>query len=75
MSLPTFGELADDFVSFHPPLTPECREALENVRAAFKDMIEGIEHLVPDGPDATLAARKVHDACQACIFAVVHNQS
>lgn len=74
MSHPTFSELADDLVSHHPPKTPEVGRVLDSVRNSFRDLIESLSRLVPEGPDATIAARRIHDACQACIFAVVHNQ-
>lgn len=74
MTHPTFRELAADLVDHHPPKTPETGDALDGIRFAFRDLIDRVSLSVPDGPDATIAARRIHDACQACIFAVVHNQ-
>lgn len=73
-SHPTFAEIARDLVRFQPPKDDKVRARLDEVRAIFTDAIDALAGHVPDGPDATLAARKIHDACQACIFAIVHNQ-
>jgi hypothetical protein len=74
MTHPTFRDLASDLVDHHPPQNARTGAALDGIRFAFRDLIDLLALVVPDGPDATIAARKIHDACQACIFAVVHNQ-
>lgn len=76
MSQPThpgFSELASDLVELKRP-DEVTGYALDNVRSAFADLIAAIGGYVPDGPDATVAARSIHRACQDVIFAVVHNQ-
>lgn len=70
-----FGDLARRLVGYHPPVDEEVAQRLGEIRNAYADMISRIEFLLPDAtPETTLAARAIHDACQRCISAVIHNQ-
>lgn len=73
MGYPTFSEQAHDFVTLYRP-EGGTAEKLDVVRGQFHNLIDNIGPLIPNGPDASLAARAIHDACQKCIFAIVHNQ-
>ena len=74
MAFPTFGETAQRLIAHQPPKTPDVGYQLDDVREAFGDLVDRIAPAVPEGPDAQIAARKVHDACQAVISAIVHGQ-
>jgi len=70
----TFAELSHHLVGYHPPRDPKTVAALGLVRHAFDDVIDRLAPYIPEGPDATLAARAIHDACQRCIAAIILNQ-
>jgi hypothetical protein len=74
MTYPTFAETATRLVSFHPPKDAATGDVLGDIRDAFKNAIDRVTPHIPEGPDAQIAARKIHDACQACLAAVVLNQ-
>ena len=70
---PGFYEVAHDLVQLYRP-DELTAQALDSVRALFGELIDELAPMVPDGPDATLAARSLHRACQDVVFAIVHNQ-
>jgi hypothetical protein len=72
-SHPGFAEVALDLVQLYRPDEPTA-EKLDHVRLLFAGLIDDLDGLVPTGPDATLAARSVHRACQDVVFAIVHRQ-
>lgn len=69
---PTFAELAHDLVRYRQGTVDQC-ERLDLVREAFGELIDRLADLVPDGPDATLAARTLHRACQDVVFSIVRD--
>lgn len=73
MGFPSFSEQAHDFVTLYRP-EGGTAEKLDLVRGQFHNLIDNIGPLVPNGPDASKAARDLHTACQSVIFAIVHNQ-
>lgn len=74
MAFPTFTETARRLCAHRPPQDAEVSEHLDQVRHAFDALIDHVEDFVPEGPDAQIAARRIHDACQAVISAIVHGQ-
>lgn len=74
MAFPTFTETARRLIAHRPPQDQDVAERLDDIRAAFDALVDHIEDHVPEGPDAQIAARRIHDACQAVISAVVHGQ-
>lgn len=71
---PTFPELAHHLCGYHPPKDQATAETLGHIRAAFGRLIHDVATYVPDGPDATLAARTIHRACQDVIASIILNQ-
>lgn len=71
---PTFADMAHDLVRYHPPKNSSMADHLAGIRFAFDDLIDRLSLVIPNGPDAVIAAHKIHDACQAAIFARIHNQ-
>jgi hypothetical protein len=71
---PTFAEMAADLIQLYRPDEPTA-DKLDHVRDLFQALVVELDGLVPDGPDATLAAQSLHRACQDVIFAIVHNQA
>jgi hypothetical protein len=69
-----FADLAHHLVGYHPPKDGEVALQLGKIRNAFDHLIDVVAGHIPEGPDATLAARAIHDACQRCIAAVILNQ-
>lgn len=55
--------------AYHPA-TPEVAQTYSNLRAAFKPLAEQVWDLVPDGPEKTLALRKLHEALMYANLAV-----
>lgn len=74
MSHPTFAETAHHLVGYHPPKDQATADKLGDIRDAFDELIERVRPHVPEGPDATLAARSIHRACQDVIASVILNQ-
>jgi hypothetical protein len=74
MAFPTFTETAHRLVGHRPPETDEVGRQLDDVRGAFDELIDRVAPSVPEGPDSQIAARRIHDACQAVISAIVHGQ-
>jgi hypothetical protein len=74
MAFPTFTETAHRLVAHRPPEDSVVSQQLDDVRAAFDALIDRVGPYVLDGPDAQVAARKIHDACQGVISAIVHGQ-
>lgn len=75
MTYPTFAETAHHLVGYHPPQDSDTADALGEIRDAYDALIDKVAAHVPEGSDATVAARAIHTACQACIAAVILNQS
>jgi hypothetical protein len=71
---PSFADLAHHLVGYHPPKDQATADQLGDVRAAFDRLIDDVAPLLPEGPDATLAARTIHDACQRCIATIILDQ-
>lgn len=71
---PTFAETAKHLCGYHPPKDALTVVDLGTIRDAFETLIETVEPIVPEGPDATVAARSIHRACQDVIAAVILNQ-
>lgn len=71
---PDFRSLAKHLVGYHPPKDTDTAEKLGFIRDSFDDLIDAVSLVIPEGADATLAARAIHDACQRCIAAVILNQ-
>jgi hypothetical protein len=70
---PTFAETAHDLIRYRAAFSdPMLCTYLDEVRDAFDDTINHVAPFMPASPDSTIAARKIHDACQAVIFAIVH---
>lgn len=55
--------------SYHPP-TPEQREVYEKINATFQATALLINEVMPPGPGATVAIRKLSDARMAANAAV-----
>lgn len=52
----------DNVFSYHPPTNPEQVETYQDVRTAGKQLAHVVDELVPDGPEKTLAIRKIQEA-------------
>lgn len=74
MTHPTFADLAHHLVDYHPPKDQATADLLGAVREGFHLLIDHVAQAVPDGPDATLAARSIHRACQDVIASIILNQ-
>lgn len=74
MAYPSFSELAHHLVRLHSPKDSEVAARLDEVRLAFGELIDRVAPHVPQGADATHAARAVHRACQDVIASIVLNQ-
>jgi hypothetical protein len=75
MAFPTFAETTRRLIAHRPPRDQAVADQLDQVRAAFDRLVLDIEDFVPEGPDAQIAARRIHDACQSVISAIVHGQA
>lgn len=71
---PDFHSLASHLCGYHSPKDVDTAHQLGYIRDAFQELIDTVDSAIPEGPDATLAARAIHDACQRCIAAVILNQ-
>jgi len=62
----------DNWFGYHPPVTSEVGRIHDSIRAAFRDMTKMLQLVLPEGPDKTVAFRKVQEAmwaanaCLAC---------
>jgi hypothetical protein len=67
--------LADRLLTFHPA---ERGGALAEDMSAVREKFIELGHLIvdrlPDGPDQTVAIRKLHEACMAAIAGIACNQ-
>lgn len=70
----TFREVVDKRVTFQPPKNDGVRDMLDLIRGQFLNLGDDLAPMIPEGPDATIAANAIGDACQKCIQAVVYNQ-
>lgn len=72
---PTRGHgLVTRLLTLHPPKDAETGDRLDAIRGNFIELGHTIVALTPEGPDQTIAIRKLHEACQAAIATVVCNQ-
>lgn len=51
--------------------TPEKREEVQRLRDEFKEMAEMIERDLPDGPEKSVALRKLIEAKDAAVRAIL----
>jgi hypothetical protein len=70
----TGHELVDHLITYAPPGSEKVIQDMETVRRSFLDIGHLIADVCPDGPDQTVAIRKLHDACQAAIGCLALNQ-
>lgn len=59
---------AADVLAEHYPSRRRAKSRAGAIRVVFLDLIDAVALVIPEGPDATIAARRIHDAYQACIF-------
>lgn len=71
---PTFSETAHNLVKYEPA-DEAMGEKLDFIRGQFQNLIDNVGELVPNDANGTLAARALHQACQACILAVIKEGS
>ncbi len=69
----TLDEALNQF-SYHIP-TDAGIERITAIRNAHKNLVKVIWDQVPDGPDRTVAIRKVHEAMMTCNKAIVLEDS
>lgn len=70
----TFREVVEKRVTFQPPKNDGVKDRLEIIRGQFQNLADDIAPMIPEGPDAIIAANAIGDACQKCIQAVIYNQ-
>jgi hypothetical protein len=70
----TFREVVDKRVTYQPPKSESVADNLGLVRGKFQNLADDLAPLVPEGPDATVAANAIGDACQKVIQAIIYNQ-
>lgn len=63
-----------DKIAFHPA-TPEAAEKYDKIRKHFMALVNDVWPLLPDGPDKTVAMRKIIDAQRECIATVAVNET
>lgn len=61
-------------IDLHPPQTDAARDAMDEIRARFKDLGFHIITITPPGPDLTVALRALKEASQAAIGNIACNQ-
>lgn len=66
--------LVNRLLRLHPPKDSDVADAMDAVRGNFIDLGHTVVHFTPEGPDQTLAIRKLHEACMAAIAAIACNQ-
>ncbi len=63
------NEQLENIFTYHPPVNGE-REAYEQINASFLETAKVINELMPNGPGATVAIRKLAEARMAANAAV-----
>ena len=72
---PTRGVgLVERLITLHPPANEEAAKLMDSTRAKFMSLGRHIAKNTPEGPDQTLAIRKLHEACMAAIANIACNQ-
>lgn len=66
--------LVDRLLTLHPPEGRDTADLMDATRARFIDLGHTIVNTTPEGPDQTIAIRKLHEACMAAIAAIACNQ-
>lgn len=75
MAQPVYGhELVDQLVGYHKPKDERVADLLGEVRDEFKSLGHYLVNHTPDGPDQTLALRRLHEALMATTFNIVAHQ-
>lgn len=64
-------ELFERIMPLRSPSSPAMVADLDRVRGAFVALGHELADVLPPGPDQTIAVRKLHEACQAAITAIV----
>lgn len=70
----TGHELVDHLIPYAPPGSERVIQDMETVRREFLALGHKIADICPEGPDLTIAIRKLHDANQAAIGCLALNQ-
>jgi hypothetical protein len=63
-------ELVDRLLTLHPPANTIVANQMDDVRERFISLGHIVVDRTPDGPDQTIAIRKLHEACMAVIAAI-----
>lgn len=64
----------DNQIDLHPPKNENVARAMDEVRAAFKDLGHVVIEMTPPGPDLTVALRALKEASMAAIGNIACNQ-
>lgn len=68
----TPDEQLDNWFGYHPPASPEVGLAHDLIRSDFRAVADRLQVRLPEGPDKTVAFRKLQEAmwaanaCLAC---------
>jgi len=68
-------ELVEHLFPLYDGRTGEVAEKLDMIREEYTTLAHMVADVSVISPDQTLAIRKLHEACQAAIFAVVAHES
>lgn len=68
-------EQLDNWFGYHPPTSQEVISAHEQIREEFGTLAKNMNHLLPEGPDKTVALRAIRDAAMQCNAAVACAQA
>jgi hypothetical protein len=52
----------DNAFTYHPPTGPAQVETYQDIRTAGRQLAHVVDEMVPDGPEKTLAIRKIQEA-------------
>jgi hypothetical protein len=66
--------LVAHLIDYQAPKNEDVIAQIQVLRKAFKKAAHLLIDFAPRTPDRTVAIRKIHDACQASIAALVLNQ-
>lgn len=67
-------QLVDHLMTYRRPQTDFVVENMNDIRSQFITLGHNVVDILPDGPDKTVAIRKLHEALMAAIACLALNQ-